>query len=266
MPFNIAVFVKPALNLNLLKIESEGKVNIEETPLAISEYDKNAVEEAIRIKEKYGGKVSAFSILTWGPVQKRISDAEKIAREVLSMGADEFHLVIDDNVVNATTRETAIVACSLIKKIGSFDIYLAGEYSQDTTSSQFASRLATLLGIPVVTFVNKIEIQGEEAIVQRSTEYEIETLRVKLPCVLSVTGEINQPRIPTLRQILQAKNKPLIKYDLKSLGVNLDKKAIKQEYLALQVKRKRIFIEGKNLEEVADKLIDKLLEEGVIKI
>ncbi|HLI46920.1 MAG TPA: electron transfer flavoprotein subunit beta/FixA family protein [Geobacterales bacterium] len=266
MPLNIAVLVKAALNLNMLKVDPNGSVNVEETPLAISEYDKNAIEEGIRLKEKHGGKVIALSILTWGPLQRRNQEIERIAREVLSMGVDEFHLILDEAVLNSTTKETAYIAAHLLKKLGNFDLYITGEYSQDTSSSQFASRLAKLLGVNLVTFVNKVELSNNEIIVQRSTENEIEIIRASLPCVISVTGEINQARIPTLRNILQAKNKPLIKYDLNQLGLKIEKAQMSQEYFVLPIKRKKIFIEGKNYEEIAEKLINHLLEEGVIKI
>lgn len=263
---NIATFVKASINLNLIKVESNGKVNTEESPLAISEYDKNALEEAIRIKEKLGGKVVAISILTWGPISKKIQDLEKIGREILAIGADECHLVIDEALIGATTLETSIVAANLVRRLGNFDLYITGEYSQDTTSSQFPSRLAAILGLPLATFVNKLEVKEGEVIAYRSIENEIQKIKLRMPCVISVTGEINQPRIPTLRQILQAKNKPLIRYDLKQLSLNLDKAKLEQEIVALEVKRKNIIIEGKSLEEIADKLIDKLLEEGAIKL
>ncbi len=266
MPYNILAFIKASIDLNTIKIESDGRVNLDESPLMISEYDKNALEEALRIKEKYGGKVVAISILTWGPLAKRASEMEKIAREILARGADECHIVLDENLMNTTTLESSIVAASLAKKLGNFDLYITGEYSQDTTSAQFAARLGVLLNTPVVTFVNKLSIEDKELIVERTTENEIQSIKVNMPCVISVTGEINQARIPTLRQIIQAKNKPLFKYDLKQLGVTIDKREIEQEISALRVKRANIFIEGKSMEELADKMLDKLIEEGILKI
>lgn len=266
MPYNIAIFYKNSLNLNMLKTESEGRINTEETPLSISEYDKNAIEEAVRIKEKFGGKVIAISILTWGPLKAKSIEAERIGREVLSLGADEVHLVLDEALSNSTTLETSIVASYLLKKLGGFDLYLTGEYSMDTTSAQFASRLGRILNLPVITFASKIEIKGSQIFITRSLEKENQLVSSSMPCIISVTGEINQPRIPTLKQILQAKNKPIIKYDLKSLGVNFGFKALKQIYYTLPVKRKNQFIEGNNVNEIAEKLLDALLEEGVIKI
>ncbi len=266
MPYNIAVFIKAAIDLNMLKIESDGRVNLDESPLMISEYDKNALEEGLRIKEKYGGKVTAISILTWGPLARRVSEIEKISREILARGADECHVVLDERLTNITTLESSIVAARLAKKLGNFDLYITGEYSQDTTSAQFAPRLGALLNIPVVTYVNKLSVEGKELIVERITENEIQSIKVSMPCVISVTGEINQPRIATLRQILQAKSKPLFKYDLKQLEITFDGRELKQEIFALRVKRESIFIEGKSMVEIADKLLDKLIEEGVLKI
>jgi electron transfer flavoprotein beta subunit len=80
----ISVFVKPSLNLNMLISENE-RINISRTSLVINEYDKNAVEEGVRIKEKFGGKLIIFSALTWGPIEKKMQDFERILRECLAM-------------------------------------------------------------------------------------------------------------------------------------------------------------------------------------
>jgi electron transfer flavoprotein beta subunit len=262
---NIATLVKLSLNLNLLKIESDGRVNTADTQLAISEYDKNAIEEAIRIKEKHGGKIVCVSALTWGPVNKKISDAERILREVLALGVDEAHFIIDDVLDNCTPLETSLALASLIRKLGNFDLFIAGESSMDISNSQIPARIASILDIPFVTYVRKVEISGNNLILQREMPNGIETVEVPMPAVISVTGEINQPRLPTLRQILQSKNKPLMKYTLKDLGINLNAKLMKQRIEIRPVVRKNIIYEGGNLEEIAQKLVDNLIQEGVIK-
>jgi Electron transfer flavoprotein, beta subunit len=261
---NIAVFIKASLNLNLIKVESSGIINTEETPLTISEYDKNALEEGIRIKEKLGGKVAIFSALTYGPITKRQADYERIIREALAMGADEAHIILDEKLINATTFEASLALAHLTKKVGMFDIYITGEASMDTSSYQFPSRLSSLLNIPVVTFVRKTDIQGKDILLYRDLEEEIQIIKAKLPVIISVTGEINQPRLPTLKQILQSKTKPIFKYNL--TDIDIPKINLGREIKILPVSRKNIFIEGKNLEEVSEKLIDYLFKEGVVKL
>jgi len=262
---NIACLVKASLNLNLIKVESDGLVNIEETPLAISEYDKNALEESIRIKEKYGGKVTVFSALTWGPIQKKLQDFERIVRECLAIGADEAHVLIDERLIGATNFEISIAISELIKKVGNFDLFLLGEGSMDISSYQLSCRLGKILDLPVITFGRKIEIDDKRVIVYRDLENEIQVVECNIPCIISVTGEINQPRLPTLRQILQSKTKPLIKHNLDELNLKLEKLPIKSDIRIVPVKRKNIILEG-NLEEIADVLINKLIEEGVLKV
>jgi len=252
----IAVFIKPTLNHNMLRIESN-KIIPEKTPIVIGEYDKNALEESIRIKEKYGGKVTVFSALTWGPLDKRIQELERIARECIAMGADDVHLLIDEQLINSSNFEVALAFSKFINKIDKFDLFLCSEASTDNTSYQFASRLGVFLNLPVLTFVRKIEIEENKVIVERDLEDEIEIVSSYLPCVISVTGEINQPRIPSVRQMLLAKSKPIIKHSLE--GINIPKFNLIQEINLLEIHRKNIILEG-NLEEIAEKLIQVIKE------
>jgi electron transfer flavoprotein beta subunit len=95
-------------------------------------------------------------------------------------------------------------------------------------------------------------------------EDEIQIIKTSLPVIVSVTGEINQPRLPTLKQILQSKTKPIFKYSVTDL--ELPKFDLSKEIKILPVSRKNIFVEGKNLEEISEKLIKYLIDEGVLKI
>lgn len=263
---NIAVFAKISLNLNLLKIEADGKINTAESQLAISEYDKNAVEEALRIKEKLGGKVVCISILTWGPVSKKLQDAERIMREVLALGVDEAHLVVDDYFDNCTPLETSQAIANVIKKLGNFDLYIFGESSMDISSAQVPARIASILNIPFVTYVRKISFEGNKLILHRELPNGVQIVEAQTPLVISVTGEINQPRLPTLKQILQSKSKPLIKYSLKDLQLDIKTQRPNQWMEIRPVIRKNIIYEGQNLEEVAQNLINSLIKEGVLKL
>jgi electron transfer flavoprotein beta subunit len=133
----------------------------------------------------------------------------------------------------------------------------------DTSSFQFAPRLASILNLPIITFVRKINIEGNKILVERDIEDEIQIIESELPCIVSVTGEINQPRVPSIKQILQAKSKPLLKYKLSDLGIDISPTNILEEIRIIQVKRKNIFLEG-NLEEIAEKLTNILKEEKIL--
>ncbi len=267
LPLNIAVLVKASLDPNMLRSTPDGKVAINEMPLAISEYDKNAVEAAVQLKEKHGGKVVALSVLTWGPLAKRRKEVEQVLREALAMGADEAHLIVDEALIPGDPQLTAKALSELVRKLGGFDLYITGEASMDMISSQVGARLAEHLGIPFIGFVRSLEVAGEGVVrAVRDLEDRLETVEAKLPVVVSVTGEINRPRIPTLLQIRRAFAKPLKTYSLADLGIEAARKAIIEDIRVITVKRKNIIIEGESLEEIAEKLIDALIKEGVIKV
>ncbi len=263
---NVAVFVKASLDPNMLRVDSSGKILVEDIPLAISEYDRNAVEEAIRIKEKHGGKVVAFSVLTWGPVQKRVREAEQVLREALAMGADEAYLLVDEALIPGNPHTTAEALAAMVKKVGQFDLYLTGEGSMDTLSFQVAARLGEALGIPSVSYARAIEVADGKVRVTRDLEEHLETVEVSLPAVVSVTGEINKPRLPTLLQIRRAFAKPLNKLSLADVGYTPPSGVVEiRDLRLLAVSRKNIIVEGSSLEEIASKLVDLLVKEGIVK-
>ncbi len=266
MPLNIAVLVKASLDPNMLRAGPDGRVAADEMPLAMSEYDKNAVEAAVQLKERHGGRVVVLSALTWGPPARRRREAEQVLREALAMGADEAHLVVDEALVPGDPAVTSQALAALARKLGGFDLYLAGEASMDMISSQVGARVAEILGVPFVGFARSLEVSGRTLRATRDLEERLETVEVELPAVVSVTGEINKPRIPTLLQIRRAFAKPLQVYSLADLGVKAERRVHVEDVRVITVRRKNVIIEGESLEEVADKLIDALISEGVIRV
>ncbi len=264
---DIAVLVKASLDVNMIKADSEGRILFDSIPLAISEYDRNAVAEAVRIKGELGGKVVAFSVLTWGPVDKRAREIENVMREALALGADEAHVVVDDTILPGDVSVTAEVLSNLIKKTGDFGLILAGEGSMDMMSAQLPVRIAYKLGYPVATFARKIEVINGAVKVTRDLEDVLQVVELPLPAVVSVTGEINQPRLPTLLQIRKSFAKPYKAYTISEIGMDAPEKLFPFDDIKLvTVSRKNMIIEGENLEEIAEKLIDKLIEEGVVRV
>jgi len=261
---NIFVLVKASLDVNMVRGDSEGNLLKEAIPLAISEYDRNAVFEAVRLKNEFGGKIYIVSVLSWGPIDKRMRDFENVIREALALGGDEAHVIVDESLIEAGPEATAASIAGLIRKVGDFDIILTGEASMDMMSSQVATRLSSHLGINLVTFVRELSINGDKVLCKRDLEDYVEVLESNLPLVISVTGEINKPRLPTLLQIRRAFAKPLKKYSLSDLGIDSLRSYSPVRYELVKVSRKNIVLEGDSLEDVASKLVDKLLEEGVL--
>ncbi len=262
---NIFVLVKASLDVNLVRGDAEGNLLKDAIPLAISEYDRNAVYEAVRIKNEVGGKVIVVSALTWGPIQKRMRDFENVIREALALGGDEAHVIVDEKLVEAGPKATSLALSKLIEKLGGADLIICGEASMDMMASQVANYLAHSLGVNSVTYVRELSLDGNTIKCKRDLENYVEIVKTGLPVVVSVTGEINKPRLPTLLQIRRAFAKPLQKYSLADVGLDILPSYSANKYELVKVSRKNIIIEGASMEEIANKLVDKLIEEGVLE-
>ncbi len=252
--------VKPALDTSQLRVR-EGRVMIEETPLKINDIDRNAVEEALKLKG--GDKAYAVSVLKWPPLQKRVQEAENLLREALAMGLDEAYLVADEGLINADQSATAKAIAAVIKKIGA-DLVLAAEASIDNYTGEVPPRVAAELGWPLLTYVRELKVEGGKVVARRDLEDSVEVVEAQLPAVVSVTREINQPRIPTLLAIRAAMKKPVNKLTLADLGVKPEPKVEVVEYKPVVIQRKRVVIKDGTPEEKADKLLQYLRQEGVI--
>jgi electron transfer flavoprotein beta subunit len=130
-----------------------------------------------------------------------------------------------------------------IRKIGPYDLILLGEGSSDLFNQQTAPRLAALLGLPCLSFVNKLEVEGDVVKATRKLDDSVETVTVKTPVVISVLSEINKPRIPSLKQVLGAAKKPNQELTVAELGLapeELASKAVRKSVKGFVMQRKNI--------------------------
>jgi len=259
----VIVCVKQAIDVSQIKVDTATRKLITvDTPRKISDFDKNALEEAIRLKEKLGGEVLT---LTVGP-----EDAKTTLREALAIGADRAYLISDPSLENSDTLATSHILAEGVKKIGQFDLILCGEASTDSFSAQVGPRLAERLNIPQVTYVRKLSLEGDVLTAERSLEDAVETVKAKAPLLITVTREINEPRIPSLMAIMKASKKEVVLWRATDLNLAKEKvgeagSAIKVlDVLAPKVERKKIVIKGENAMEVAEKLARALIQEGVV--
>ncbi|NPV29536.1 MAG: electron transfer flavoprotein beta subunit/FixA family protein [Firmicutes bacterium] len=225
----------------------------------ISDYDRNAIEEAVRIKERSGG--AAVFGLTAGPAQAKAS-----LKDALSRGLDEVYFVQDESLAGADPRVTARVLARALEKIGDCRLVLCGEGASDDYAQQVGPRLGVLLGWPVVTYVSKLEITGDTLRAERKLEDGLEIVEVELPAVVTVTGEVNQPRIPSLKQVMAAGKKPMHIWSLADLGLGGDALAAAVEVRSLRgavTDRKRVVFRGDPAEAVV-RLVEALVKEGLI--
>ena len=260
----ILVCVKQAIDVSQLKVDTAThRLITVGAPKKISDFDKNAVEEATRLKEKLGGEVLTVTV---GP-----EDAKTTIREALAMGADKAYIVSDPAFEESDTLVTSYVLAEAVRKIGQFDLILCGEASIDSFSAQIGPRLAERLNIPLVTYVKKLSLEGDAVTAERTLEDSYETVKVKTPALLTVTRELNEPRIPTLMAIMKASKKEVVVWKVADLGISPEKVGEKgsatkvTSVLAPKMDRKKITIKEESTNDTAEKLAMALFQEGVIK-
>ena len=259
---SVAVCVKYIPDVEQVRADKEtGRLLVEGAPKKMNDLDKNAVEEAVKIKEALGWRTYAISV---GP-----EGAKMALREALAMGLDEAYLISDELLTGLSTQGTALVLAKAIEAAGGADLVLCGEVSLDSFSGQVGPRLAELLGVPCITCVRKLEIRDGSVVAERALEDRYEELRAPLPAVITVTREINTPRIPSIMAIMRAKKKPLKILKAQDVGLSSEDIGPLRSYgllsvMAPAVERKKIEITGEDVDEIAEKLVEALEKEGVI--
>lgn len=259
----ILVCIKHALDVAELKIDSATRRPITAgVPRKTSDFDKNALEEAVKLKEKVDGEVT---VITVGSEEARIA-----LRSALAMGADRAYLLSDPSFELSDTLAVSYILAEAIKKVGEFDLIICGEASIDSFTAQVGPRLAERLNIPQITYVRKVDLNGDTVVAERSLEDCYEKVKAKMPVLLTVTGEINEPRIPSLMAIMRASKKEIIVWNAEGLSIPGEKvgeagSAIQvTEVLAPKMERKGIVIKGETVEELAETLANALIKEGVL--
>lgn len=209
---NIVVAVKQIPDLQQVRIRNRQPV-FDGVPFTLGLIDKNALEAGVQLKEVSGDNLIVLSVGN--------EEVEETIKEALAAGADEAYLVIDDKLTNMESSTSASVLAAAINKIDDVGLLLFGEGSGDNYSGQVSSRVAELLGLPQIGYASHIELEGNMVRITRSLEDIEEVLEVQLPLVVSVLGDINEPRIPSVTQILKAGRKPKEIMDLDDLDIEL---------------------------------------------
>jgi electron transfer flavoprotein beta subunit len=252
--------MKQAVDVSQLKVDPVTRQLVTAgAPKKMSDFDKNALEEAIRIKEKLGGEIITLTVSS--------EDAKAVLREGLALGADKAYWLNDPALQGTDTWGTAYVLAEMVKRIGEFDLILCGDSSLDSFSGLVGPRLSEMLNVPQITSVGKVTVEGDAVIAERSLEDASETVKAKMPALISVTREINQPRIPSLMMIMKASKKEIVAWSLKDLNVTAEKIGSRIEIisvLAPKMDRKKIKVTGESVQEIAEKLAKAIIQEGVI--
>jgi electron transfer flavoprotein beta subunit len=207
---NIVVTVKQTFDTEAkIVLDGKGAIDAGGVSLVINPYDEFAIEEALKLKEKFGGEVTVVSV-----GGERVTEA---VRTALAMGCDKAVRIDDPALANA---DEWLVAEALAKAVSALphDIVLAGRIAVDDGSGQVAVRVADALGIPSVSSILKLEIEGEKATVTREIDGGTEVLEVALPAVFTAQKGLNEPRLPSMKGIMGAKKKEIAVKSFADIG------------------------------------------------
>lgn len=192
----LAKQVPDTANITGEAMKEDGTVNRANLPAIFNPEDLNALEMALEIKDQTGAKVF---VVTMGPPK-----AIEVLKHALYMGADEIMLVSDRKFAGADTLATSYVLAGAINKIGEVDLVLAGRQAIDGDTAQVGPQVADKLGFNQVTYVSRLnEIGKDYLVVERDGEVQTEIIKTKLPVLLTVTSEANEPRYPNCLNMLK---------------------------------------------------------------
>ncbi len=265
---NIIVCIKQVPDTTEVKINPEtGTLIREGVPSIVNPFDTYAIEEGLRLKEKFGGKVTVISM---GPPQ-----ATEALKEAVAMGADEAILLSDRAFAGSDTWATAYTLSQAIRKLGAFDLILCGKQAIDGDTGQVGPGIARQLDIPQLTYVFKIQKLDPEAhsvSVERLLEEGREVVETHLPALLTVVKDINQPRYPTFLGIRRATKMQipvwgaadLANTDAGKLGLKGSPTQVVKVFSPPKREGKVDLIQGESSDQTAAILADKLMAEKVI--
>jgi electron transfer flavoprotein beta subunit len=219
-------------------------------------YDANAVEEAVRLKEQRGAKVTAVSVGDDG--------ARDALRRAISLGANAAIHV--EGAADLDSASTAELLAAAVTKLGPFDLVLCGRQASDTDGGQVLFALAELLGLPAVSPIKKIvQVEDGALVVERITEDGAQRVRVELPALIGVSSELNQPRYPAMKGVLVAKRAEIPTWRRADLGLGDPERRVEVRRLYMESREARTeLIAGDSPAAIGAKLADRLREAGLI--
>lgn len=275
---NVAVLIKQVPETTDVKINRETNTLMREGVASIiNPFDMYAIEEALRIREQHGGKVT---VITMGPPQ-----AEEALRQALALGADEAVLLSDRAFAGADTLATSYTLAKAIEKLGGFDLIICGKQAADGDTAQVGPEVAENLDLPHVTYVRKIEelslgspdsdgsgSRGAPGFirVQRMTEEGYEVIESPLPALITVVKEINEPRMPSIKGMLRAKKAAITSWAAADLGVDASRVGLAGSPTRVirvftpEQRRRGEIIEGATVQEKVRTLVAKLKETHLV--
>ncbi|MCJ7702721.1 MAG: electron transfer flavoprotein subunit beta/FixA family protein [Anaerolineales bacterium] len=258
----VLVLIKSSLDVSEIKVDPVTKeLRLSGVPEKIGDIDKNVVEAAAQLT---AGSEATLQAVSLGALR-----AKDGFRDILAMGVDEVFLIEDPFNGQADATVAVGIFEFAIQKLGPFDLIMCGFASDDGYTFQVAPRLAERLGLPLVAYVRKMTLEDGSLKATRELDDAVQVVTVPLPAVVSIAEEAFPPRRITLLQAMQAKKKPVHIWGLGDLGLVTTELSGLNPYKEIQktgivVNRKQEILKGLDLHEVADRLIDQLIEEKIL--
>ena len=215
---NIVVLIKQVPDTWSERKLSDGDFTLDRdaADAVLDEINERAVEEALLIKEREGGD-GTVTVLTAGPER-----ATEAIRKALSMGADKAVHVLDPGLHGSDMVQTGWALARALGAIEGTDLVIAGNEATDGTGGAVPAIIAEYLGLPQLTHVRKLSVEGGKVTGERETDDGVFTLEASLPAVVSVNEKINEPRFPSFKGIMAAKKKEVTTLTLAEIGVEAD--------------------------------------------
>lgn len=255
---NIYVLMKRTFDTEEKITISNGQINEDGAEFIINPYDEYAVEEAIQVRDEHGGEITVISV--------GCEESEKQLRTALAMGADKAVLINTEDDLDDADQYTTSKILSEYLKDKEVDLIIAGNVAIDGGSGQVGPRVAESLGIPYVTTITKLEIDGTTVKVTRDVEGDSEEIETTLPVLVTAQQGLNEPRYPSLPGIMKAKKKPLEELELDDLDLDEDDVEAKTKTLNIYLppeKEAGKILEGE-LEDQVKELVNLLHTEAKV--
>ena len=196
---NIIVPIKVLADDQDIVVAADRSLDASKAHRIVSTYDLNAIEAAVQLASTHeGSKVVCVS------VADAKADDSKLKKGILARGVDELVMIADDACADLDAHATAAMLARLVDGLDAADLIVCGDGSADNYA-----QLADALGLPVVTAVSAVSVEGAVATCDRMLETQLQTVQVDLPAVISVVPDIALPRIPGMKDILAAGKKPM---------------------------------------------------------
>lgn len=269
MPIDIIVGIKWVPNTTAVNIDPKtGTLIREGIPSVVNPHDLTAVEIALRLKDRYGGTITAISMAP----PSALSGLE----HVIGMGVDKGILASDRVFAGADTLATSYVLSKVIEKIGKYDLIIMGHETIDSSTAHIGAQVASWLGLPYIYYAVDIEyVESEkQIIVKRILENAYETYRISLPAVVSIAMHTFEPRRIKVSNKLRAKLEKVIEIwtskdldiDVNCVGLRGSPTVVSAIDFVPKVPRKKLVFKEKDPKKAAKWLIEKLLKEELISI